>query len=141
MTPDTHLWQVREYDAAQDAQMVSAWWRAHGQGAFPFQMLPPCGIVAEIGGKPVAAIWMYMAVGVGICWLEWPVSLPGLSLAESKEAFTQLVEAMDMVAASHNYGLMMAHTLPPIARIMKGLGFSAENRTKITIVRKVSHGS
>jgi hypothetical protein len=135
------LWQVREYDAARDADMVSGWWRAHDESEFPLGLLPPAGIIAEIGGKPVAACWLYMAVGVGVCWLEWPVSIPGLSLAESREAFTRLVEAMDMIAAAHDYRLMMAHTLPPIARVMKGMGFTAEKREKITVARRVNHGS
>src|SRR5688572_4046715 len=113
------LWQVREYDAGRDAEMVSAWWRAHDGSEFPLGMLPPAGIIAEIGGKPVAACWLYMAVGVGVCWLEWPVSIPGLSLAESREAFTVLVDAMEAVAREHQYSLMMAHTLPPIARFMQ----------------------
>lgn len=135
------LWQVREYDATQDAEMVSAWWRSHGEGAFPLALLPPCGAVIEIGGKPVAACWLYMAVGVGVCWLEWPVSIPGLSMAESKLAFSKLVDAMDMLAGGHGYPLMMAHTLPPIARIMKGMGFQVEKRAKVTVARKVNYGN
>ena len=134
------LWQVREYDAAHDAVMVCAWWAAHGEGRFPLGLLPPTGLVAEVGGKPVAACWLYMALGVGLCWLEWPVSIPGLALSESREAFTKLVEAMEVVARAHNYPVMIAHTLPPIARMMKGMGFAVESRLKITVVKEVAHG-
>jgi hypothetical protein len=136
MPTTENLWQVREYDAARDAAMVEDWWSHHNDNPFPSDLLPPAGAIIECDGVPYAACWLYMAVGVGVCWLEWPVSAPGLSLRQSREAFTQLVDAMALLARSHNYPLMIANTLPPIARIMKGMGFTVENRTKVTVYRR-----
>jgi hypothetical protein len=132
------LWQVREYDATRDAEMVSAWWRTHGNGEFPFKILPPAGLIVECDGRPAAACWLYMAVGIGVCWLEHPVGRPGLAPFNLVTAFRHLMEAMDAVAAAHDYHVMFAHAVPGIARVMKRIGFMPENRTKITLLREAN---
>lgn len=134
METDAPLLQFREY-RADDMPMVSEWWGDHGHGEFPASLLPPVGVVAEQEGEPIAACWLYMAVGVGVCWLEYPVSKPGLSVRAARTAFAALVGALEDIARTHDYGLMMAHTLPPIARVMEGFGFRTERRHKITVMK------
>jgi len=131
---------VRAY-RAEDLALVSAWWQAHGQGEFSARLLPPVGVVAERDGAPAAACWLYLAAGIGVCWLEYPVSRPGLGLGEAKAAFADVVAALEDVARAHDYGVMIAHTLAPIARVMRGLGFHAENRTKVTVIKPLRHGN
>lgn len=129
-------WEVREYDAARDAEAVASWWREHGNGPFPFSILPPVGVVVERDGEAVAACWLYLALGVGVCWLEHPVGKPGLAPFVLVEAFRHVVNALERVAAAHDYGVMFAHAIPPIARVMGRLGFISEERSKITLLRK-----
>lgn len=134
-------WSVREYTKG-DAAMIAAWHRGHGGGAgpFPFALLPPVGIVIEHEEAPVAACWLYMAVGVGLCWLELPVSRPGLPLREAREAFRLGIAALEQIAQTHDYRVMMAHTTLSIARALRGFGFQPESGTKITLHKILSHG-
>jgi hypothetical protein len=133
---DSHTWTVREY-VKGDSLMVSQWWADHDQGMFPEALLPPVGIVVEHGGEPIAAIWLYMAVGIGVCWLEYPVSRPGISLKDSTVAFGLAIRALEKVAKTHDYGVMLAHTLPGIARVMRSFGFRSENRKKVTVLKSL----
>lgn len=124
-----------------DLPMIREWWKAHGEGEFPEKLLPPLGVVVEREGLPVCALWLFMAVGIGVCFAEFPVSKPGLSMREAKEAFTCAVGALEAAARANDYGVMVCHTLPPIARIMRGLGFLSESRHKVTVAKSLNHGN
>ena len=121
--------------AADDLPMVADWWRAHGEGEFPAALLPPLGVVIQRGAVAVAALWLFMAVGCGVCFAEFPVSKPGLSMRESRDAFGVALGALEAAAVANDYGVMICHTLPPIARMMRGLGFVAESRQKVTVMK------
>jgi hypothetical protein len=136
------LWTVREY-VKGDWALVSSWWDQHAQGsALVEPLLPPVGIIVEHESEPLCACWLYMAVNVGVCWLEYPVSRPSLELHEAKEAFHLAIQALEKIAKVHNYNIMMAHTLPGIARVMRSFGFHAEERKKITVAKLLNtHGT
>jgi hypothetical protein len=135
METEPGLFQCREV-VADDLPMVREWWAVHGGGDFPAVLLPPVGVVVEQGGQAVAACWLYMAVGVGVCWPEYPVSRPGLSMGTARAAFAALLAALEAIARAHDYGVMVAHTLPPLARVMRqSLGFMAERRQKVTVMK------
>lgn len=118
--------------------MVSGWWQDHCGDELPLALLPPVGLVVEADGGPVCACWLYLAAGIGVCWLEWPVARPGLTLRESCAAFSHAVECLEEIARTHDYGVMVAHTLPPIARMMKGMGFHMDQRQKVTVTRRIA---
>lgn len=115
--------------------MVADWWRTHGEGEFPAALLPPLGVIVQRGASSVAALWLFMAAGCGVCFAEFPVSAPGLSMRESRDAFGVALGALEAAAVANDYGVMICHTLPPIARIMRGLGFVAESRHKVTVAK------
>lgn len=131
---------ARLYEPA-DLPMVADWWRAHGEGEFPSKLLPPLGVIVMRGAQAVAALWLFMAAGCGVCFAEFPVSAPGLSMRESRDAFRTAVGALEEAAKANDYGVMICHTLPPIARIMRGMGFIAENRHKVTVAKSLNHGN
>lgn len=108
-------WTAREYEK-HDESMVAAWWKAHRDGRFPAEILPPVGVIVELDGVAQAALWLYMAVGVGVCWLEYPISRPGISIRTTREAFDCALGAITEVARTHDYHAMIANTLPAIAR-------------------------
>jgi hypothetical protein len=137
MQTDSHLWTVREY-VKSDFALVSSWWDMHAHGsALVEALLPPVGVVVEHEGNPICACWLYMAVNVGVCWLEYPVSKPGLTLHEAKDAFHLAIQTLEKAAKDMDYNVMMAHTLPSIARTMRAFGFHAENRKKVTVLKKL----
>lgn len=123
---------VREY-YPDDAPMVREWWRAHRTEPFPDKLLPPVGVIVERSGAALAACWLFMAVGIGVCWLEYPVSRPGLAMSEAREAFACAVGALERVAVEHDYGIMSAHTIPPIARALRGLGFQEQATNQVAM--------
>lgn len=125
---------AREYTAA-DLPTLREWWKAHGEGEFPEKLLPPLGVVVENNGSPIAALFLFMAVSVGVCFAEFPVSKPGLSMRESRDAFHCALGALEAAASANNYNVMICHTLPPIARIMRGFGFKSEARQKVTVLK------
>jgi hypothetical protein len=126
-------WTVREY-LKSDWALVSTWWDAHAHGsALGEALLPPTGIVVEHEGEPLCACWLYLAVNIGVCWLEYPVSKPGLKLHEAREAFHLAIQALEKIARALDYRIMLAHTLPGIARVMRSFGFHAESRRKVSV--------
>ena len=131
---ENNLLRVRHYEG-KDLPMIREWWAGHGEGEFPAWLLPPLGVVVECDGAPVAALWLYMAVKIGVCFAEFPVSRPGLSMAEGREAFRCAVGALEAAALANDYRVMICHTLPAIARVMRNFGFRAETRQKITVVK------
>ncbi len=141
MTDAAPVWSVREY-LKTDWDLVSNWWDAHAHGSHLVEpMLPPVGIIIEHDGQPACACWLYMAVGIGVCWVEHAVSRPGLKLREAKEAFRLAIHALEVIAKSHDYGVMIAHTLPAIARTLRGFGFMQDPRPKTSVVKLLnSHG-
>lgn len=137
MAKVSNILTVREY-AKADWPVVSSWWDMHAHGAALHEgLLPPVGILVADETGPLCACWLYMAVNIGVCWLEYPVSKPGLSLSEAKEVFRLAVQALEKIAKTHDYNIMMAHTLPGIARVMRGFGFHAGKQKKITVVKSL----
>lgn len=129
------IWNVRPYEKP-DWETVSGWWDVHAHGSGIVQaLLPPLGVVVEMDEKPVCAVWLYMAAGIGVCWLEYPVSAPGLKFHDAKEAFHLAVSALEKAAKANDYGVMIAHTLPAIARVMRSFGFREETRKKVTTLK------
>jgi hypothetical protein len=126
---------ARQYDPAQDQAFVCEWWGAHNDEWLQANLLPPVGVVVEKEGAPVAACWLYLAVGIGVCWLEFPVFKPGLTLKEAREVFAVGLGALEQIALKHDYGVMIAHASPSVLRGMRGFGFVIEEQPKKTAVK------
>ncbi len=122
---------VRNY-LPSDAAAVGAWWEARHGRTFPAAMLPPCGVVVEDNAGPVCALWLYMSVGIGVAFLENPVARPGLPPMRSMEAFDLALGALEITAKDHGYGVMVCHTMPPIARMLKKRGWKFSETPVIT---------
>ena len=108
---------VRQFDKEKDFDTVKAWWEAHSNGRlFAKELLPPVGVIAEVNGEPLAACWVHLSAGVGVAFLDLPVSKPGLPLKEVQIVFSVLLEAIEEICRAHDYGMLQAFTLPGIAR-------------------------
>lgn len=128
MANDTPL-TARVYGlAAGDYQLVNQWWERHNAHALPETLLPPLGVIVERDGQPVGALWCYESFGIGVCFLEWPCSAPGLGMKEAARVFGYAVEACITVAKAHgDNSIFRCSTLPAIARILPRLGFIPES--------------
>lgn len=130
-------WTVREY-LKTDWPTVSGWADVHAGSVLVEALLPPVGVIIEHEDQPLCACWLYLAVNIGVCWLEYPVSKPGLHLREAREAFHLAIQALERIAIALDYRIMMAHTLPGIARVMRSFGFVAEERKKVTVLKHLN---
>lgn len=129
MANETAPLQVRVYGLkAGDYQLVNEWWMRHNQTPLPETMLPPNGVIVELDGVPLGALWCYESFGVGVAFLEWPCSAPGLGQREALAVFAFAVEACVHLAKSHgDFCLFRCSTLPAIARALPRLGFVPEH--------------
>ncbi|WP_397384866.1 hypothetical protein [Prosthecobacter sp.] len=54
---------------------------------------------------------------VGVGFVEWLVTRPGLSLAEAKSCIAAIFDALAMVAKDLGYGVLIGHCHPSLHRI------------------------
>ena len=108
-----------------DFQLVESWAKGHGS-EFIETVLPPLGIIVERGGAPVAAIWCYLSVGIGVGFIEWPVTKPGQSLRQSREAILFGIDAIMTAGRANDYGLFRLCTMPGAARVLERAGWARD---------------
>jgi hypothetical protein len=116
---------IREFERETDFPMIQEWAAGHKRPAPPPAMLPKLGIVAFRGSnqEDVAALWLYMDNSVGVSFLEWAYTKPGISASEAQKALLTIVGFFKQQAASMDYGVMIAHTVPALARTLTKNGF------------------
>lgn len=100
-----------------EAAMVAGWRKGHDMPDVPPAILPRLGVVAVIEGQDSAAGWLYMDNSVGVGFVEWLVTRPGLTLAESKGAIAAVLAALQGEARQNGYGLLLGHCIAPLARV------------------------
>lgn len=133
MVTDEQSLTVRPYSAEADFPLVNDWWQArHGAMAdLPQAMLPPLGVIVEDSAGPLFALWCYESAGVGVAFIEWPVSRPGLTVAQTREAFQRAVESIILTAGKcwnppGDYNVFRANVCPAVFRSIKEMGFVRE---------------
>lgn len=109
---------VREY-LTSDKPLIAGWLEAHGSTRVNPNLLPPVGVVVMREGVPLVALWCHLSVNIGIAFLEAPVSAPGLKISEASKAFALALAAIEAICRTHDYGLLVANTLPGIARFLE----------------------
>jgi len=121
-TKQPTLMQVREFKPDQDYEMVSHWFAAHGSKCPPLAILPPLGIIVfrtnGFESEDLAGLWLYLAQASPVCFAEYAVTKPGLRLATTSLALVEAAKYFKFLVAPMGYSIMMAHTIPAIARYM-----------------------
>lgn len=128
------LYQLRFYEPEPDYEMISDWFAVHGAKCPPAEILPKLGVVCQMNGEDVAALWLYMDNSVGVCWAEYPVTRPKLQLRQSREALKHLFTYLRRVACSNAYPIMRVTTIPAIARYLEHFGFKADMTGLVSMV-------
>lgn len=119
----THEREGRAWLDADESAMFAEWRKARGMAELPDAIFPRLGVVAVLDGVDSAAAWLYQDNSVGVAFMEWIVSRPGLSLAESRACFARISDAFRDEAKAIGYGLILAHGPHAIARIAVGMGW------------------
>jgi len=133
METETANLTVRRY-TAEDYPLVNDWWQArHGAAEdLAAGMLPPLGAIVEDAEGPLCALWCCEVFGVGIGYLEWPVSRPGLTVARALGAFEFAIQSLVKLAGKccdppGEYKCFRATPDPVLFRAMRKLGFVRES--------------
>ena len=128
---------IRHYEPT-DYEMLSEWWHAHGKHRRPEPMLPKCGVVCEIDGKPVSALFLHMDNSCGMCMADHAVSAPGLSLKTAMLAFRHCVACLKKIAKDFGYHTMAVTTYRGIARRLESQGFRELSRNQVAMIATTS---
>ncbi|HWL54278.1 MAG TPA: hypothetical protein VNQ90_17695 [Chthoniobacteraceae bacterium] len=116
---------LRFFEPERDYQTVRGWWEAHGWSAVPVQVLPRLGIVAERGGEPTAAGWLYMDNSVGVGWLEWLVARPDASPRDVYRALASVIEFIRSEAKRMGYHTLISTCRQEsLGRLLERNGFN-----------------
>ncbi|HEY1082215.1 MAG TPA: hypothetical protein VGE29_08135 [Prosthecobacter sp.] len=108
----------RAWLTTEEEALFSGWREAHGVPVIPAAWLPRLGVVAVVNEQDTAAAWLYMDNSVGVAFVEWMVTRPGLSLAEAKAAVGAVMGALKAEAAGNGYSLILGHCIEPLARVL-----------------------
>lgn len=125
--------QVRLYgEGLGDYQTVNEWWTARHGHDLAETILPPLGIMVTQNGEPLGAVWCYECFGIGVCFLEFPITKPGLKMGEAKAVISMAIDGAVAVAKAHgDFSIFRCHTIPAIARILPGMGFVRSHREEM----------
>lgn len=97
----------------RDYETVCSWWSGHGNYCPELGLLPPCGVIATIDGQDAGAVWMYKALGCGVCHAHWLVMRPGNSIAVSRAAGRAMWSFLKSEAISQGYGVIFGYISDP----------------------------
>lgn len=123
----------------KDYDMVCEWFAGHkntGKRKFPSRaVLSPIGQIAYDSKEEVdlVAVWLYMAQGTPVCFMEHGISKPGLHGRTVTLAFITLLGCMRKLAESLGYKVMITHCSPRLARICKKHGWHQDNADVTTL--------
>lgn len=134
MVTENHSLTVRKYEAETDHPLINDWWQArHGALAdLPAGLLPPLGCIVEDHLGPCFALWCYEAAGVGVAFIEWPVSRPGMQAVKTITAFEKAMDSLIALAGKcwdppGDYRVFRANVLPAVYRSIREKGFQREH--------------
>ena len=115
------LLQLRPYSPT-DYPKLCEWCAFHEQSPPPEASLPPLGLCVfstdGVVNDNQIFLFLYIAQGVPVCFLEHLVSRPGMSAGQARRATVVACDHFKRLAASMGYRLMVCHTLRAIARLM-----------------------
>ncbi len=107
-----------------DFQNLDRWWQARHSRPFPENIIPPLGIVAEIDGEPMGALFCYESVGIGVAHLDFGVVRPGLSFVAVKAIMGRLIEGIIHCLKQRGTGLLRCFCeTPAMERALRFYGF------------------
>ena len=130
----TSLIQIRIYEE-NDYEMIAGWHRDHklhhNSERIPFlpkEAMSAIGQIAfrEKGGEreDLAVMFLYLAQAAPVCFVEHAITKPGLPVMTSIRALLSLLACLKQLAKDIGCLVMMAHTIPAIARYMKRADWS-----------------
>ena len=123
---------IVQYSAVEHYEVLSAWWRGHGQTPPAHDLLPSSGVVVP----GICAGFLYAAEAAG--FLDWFISNPQFREKRAKhEALDMVSEALLRLADQMNLKRVSAHT-SSVPQTQRGLRYGFRRKT-VTLLEK-HHG-
>ncbi len=118
--------QLRLYgEKLGDYQLVNQWWMERHERPFQETQLPPIGVIVERAGVALGALWCFECYGIGVCFLEFPITKPKISAGLGLRVMKLAIEACATLAKSHgDFGELRVFAAPAIAKVLLRMGFS-----------------
>lgn len=110
-----------------DFPLLEQWAKVHGRAAFDPRTMPPTAFMVEDEKGPLVFCSLYLSLGVGVAFIESLFSRPWETAQVVVAGVAFLVEGVKKIAKAHDYGVIICHTFPAIARKAEGLGFVRTN--------------
>jgi len=101
--------RLKRYDAARHYSLVASWWKARGNECLPADVLPPTASLAMLGGKPVAACFIWLT-NAKAAYLAFPVSAPELAPHTAYRAVGLAIEGALEIAREAGCQMIWAAT-------------------------------
>ena len=113
---------LRSYQPS-DYEKLCSWCEAHERRPPPEATLPPLGVCVYrtadgVTHEEMLFLFLYLAQGCPICFLEHLTSRPGMTSTQTWRATAAACNHFKSLAASMGYRVMVCHTLRAIARLM-----------------------
>lgn len=118
----------------KDFPLIAEWAKAHGRAAFNHQAVSPFAFIVEDELGPVVFCSLHLSVGVGVAFLEGLYSRPKCKAKQVVEATDFLKEGVKRIAAEHDYGVIVCHTFPSMARFASKIGFTETHQGLVQLV-------
>lgn len=134
---DKAVWSVRPYgEGIGDYQMISEWRRVHKAPELPETIIPPLAIIAECDGEPIAFACCYQSYGIGVCFLEWLTTRPGLRALQAREALAHVIGGIE-ACTKDTHGLMFGYAPGQIARESSRFGFKVSSAPHMQVIKRI----
>jgi hypothetical protein len=137
MVSENTVWTIRPYgEAVGDYQMISEWRKAHKVPELPETIIPPLAVIAEMDGEPIAFAVCYQSCGIGVCFLEWLTTRPGLTATLAREALRHVIGGIE-ACTKDTHGLMFGYAPGQIAREAKRFGFDVNSIPHMQVIKRI----
>lgn len=91
-----------DYSNRKHFQMVTAWWSAHRLAPIDIDCLSDRGLIAYLGGIPIAASWLYLP-NSRVANIGWMVTNPVATMITRGRAVKEMIEAQQRIAKEEGY--------------------------------------
>lgn len=101
--------RIRRIQLEQDYPTLRTWWERRGSAAPQMGVLPPVGVIAEEGGKPMACAWLYECKGDTVGMVEWEATNPDCHSAfTAVRALNMVFDFFEAYCAAHGIGAIFS---------------------------------
>lgn len=98
------MMHMREFDVAADYPIMEGWCLGHGVDTPPAHILQTPGWIVETeAGKPLCCCFSYMANTLGLYWVAWITTCPGMEPTTVAIAIQYMLNGVELIMKNQGY--------------------------------------